>query len=169
MIQDNAEPLEVVTYPDEPTFSTFTGAIDAVSRTDRYKAAKRDTALIKGSEIVAVEYHDEWVRFALSCQQSLIISLDGGTVVWKVEPVDIVTHPGDEQESLGPLVILKYTHLSEPYIWKRKDILDNLVGRRFLMLSPSIAWAFLSVENVPEIIFMRVSIAGKDVLRFDYV
>jgi hypothetical protein len=160
--------LHVKIHSDEPSYESFKEAVDSVAKTQRYDKAKRDTAILKEKKIIGFRCGVDWLEIILESSISLLFTLDGGIVQWEVRSLEESDISCSQGQSPLPILLLKYDHLIEPIAWDREKILRDLVGKSLVMVSASHAWAYLCVEKTPEIVLLRSSIDGTNIMSFDY-
>jgi hypothetical protein len=147
--------LKVISSLDEPVFSAFHEAINAVRKSPRHLAARNTSKELSGAIVLDFAFGASWLDLYLSEDRSLVVYLEGGIVCWRVQKWVEAKRHTEEQ----PTLELAFAHKAEPYVWDRAALLSGFVNRHIQMLSASIALCFLTVQGNPTIMFSRLEIA----------
>src|SRR5579863_996645 len=146
--------LKVISTPDEPTFPSFSEAVNAGRNSRRHIASRNTSKELAGAIVLDFAFGFSWLDLYLSGNRSLHVYLDVGTVRWELQS----GVAAKKQSEAEPTLYLDFRHLSEPYAWDRVVVLSACLNKSIKMLSASIAWLFLTVEDNPTLMFSRLKI-----------
>jgi hypothetical protein len=150
---------------DEPVYPSFSEAVLATRTNPRHLEARSTSSQLRGRIIDGFSFGSTWVDLSLSEKCVLHIFLDGGKVCWKLRNGAEGKSSSVDEETL----YLKWSHRTEPLPWNRFGLLQGFVGKPVKMITASSAWLFVTVDDLPTIMFSRVTIGEQrqDLLFFD--
>jgi hypothetical protein len=151
--------LLVETRPDEPAYPTFDAAIAAIEREPRAAQAERDSALLKGRIVQDAKYTDVSLTLSLSGDTFLHLFLVDGITSWSIQHDTTAPEPSEQTIGNGDL-LLQFPNMQYPYLWKRLELLRDLINKPILHIRACAAWLYLDVDNAPTLLFMRLAIRG---------
>jgi hypothetical protein len=137
--------------------STIRGAVELVSRSERFGRARAESAAWRGATIVSTSWDDQCLAFYLAPSAGVaptgylqMFLTKNGVVDWAF------TKATDKKNVAGSndvqLVQMEFAH--GVYEWNRGGILFERVGRKFLGISADRASIYLYVDGVANILVM---------------
>jgi hypothetical protein len=146
-----------------PEHDTFAQAAAAGER--RASAGRRDTENVKDSSIVDYAYTGRVLSLILSSQKVLLIFVSESGVDWEV----VEARSYDVGECAHPAECLLRFPSGREYHWRWKGILDALLGKALLAVSPSETTVSLYVRDCPDLLFTALvaRATGERILFFE--
>jgi len=139
----------------EPTFSSFDGAVLAVTRHPRSQRAREDNFTLKSVSVVDYRLGGDLLELQLSDGRMLRLSANGG-VDWAIEVGDFRLESKTIYEDEVEVTLETGTR----YKWHPHVLLESLSRANSIVISVSVTFVFLYARGCPDI--MVTSMLDRD-------
>lgn len=142
---------------NETLSATCTDAINVARANPRGEAAKTDSARLHGHSLIGASVSETSLAFALDDSAWLRFFIAARTVEWEVTNSLPEVESGDVSDLMLQFELSK-TH----FLWKRRELLDQRIGKRVTGLFPGTEWLYFYVDDSPILLLQRMVDVSSD-------
>lgn len=154
---DHHKSLAVYLPFNETLSATCSDAINAARANPRVEVAKADSARLHGATLIGASVSQTSLTFALDNSAWLRFFIAALTVEWEVTNSPPEIEKGDASD-----LVLRFESSNTDLLWKRRELLNQRIGKRVTGLFPGTEWLYFYVDDSPILLLQRMVDVSSD-------